>query len=45
MRKGEVGDHKTHFTDAKVNEMFEAWIKDNTKGTDLKFDYGEKAVD
>ncbi|XP_038054884.1 sulfotransferase 1A1-like [Patiria miniata] len=38
MRKGKVGDWKTHFTVAQ-NEAMDALIRDKLHGTGLKFDY------
>ena len=33
---GQIGDWKNHFTD-ELNNRFDQWIEDKTKGTDLKF--------
>ncbi|CAM1318467.1 SULT1B1 (predicted) [Pycnogonum litorale] len=38
MRKGVAGDWKNHFTD-EMNEKMDEWIKDNTAGTGITFDY------
>ena len=34
-RKGQIGDWKNHFTGEKLEE-WDAWIKQNLEGTDIK---------
>lgn len=40
-RKGEVGDWKNHFEDGRA-KVWDEWIEDNLKGTDIKEDFEDK---